>query len=756
MKPPPEMYHRGSCSFWKEKILCGMLLTLFLGYLSPEPCASAEVQQQQKRVLILHSFESEVGLFSDFDESLRRTLKAGQTGHIKFYTEFLDLVRFASLRHEKDLQTYLHTKYSPEKIDLIIPVSLPAINFTVKYDKNLFPGTPVVFCTFGRHWVVHGPLPPNVTGVVETTTIDKTVAAALKLQPNTRRVVIVGGTLPYERDWVKEIQNHLREYEGKLEFTYLTDLPMGELLRRLGNLPQHTIVLYLMMWRDGAGEYFLPKEALSRIAQSAKAPIYGVFESFLGSGLVGGDLVPFKTAGKTTAEVGLQVLRGEKPSDIPVLSENNARYIFDWRQLQRWHISEGRLPAGSLVLFKKPSFWDRHRRLVIEVIVLIAAETIVIVLMLIQRRKRKRAEISLRNSEARYLAFVANSSEGIARFEPDQPMPVSFSKDEQVHYLLQHSYLAECNDAFARMYGVEKSGDFIGTRLSDLLLPSEPQSREFLQAFVRSGYKLLDLETQERDPQGDVHWFENRWTGILEDGCLTRTWIVQRDVTDRKRVERNLRKLGVRMLMVQEEERRRVARELHDDFSQRLALLAIDLEQLAQRPPATKQDLDLRIRAMWSQTQELTSDIHRLSHQLHPSKLEDLGLVMAVRGYCHEISKQGKLTVEFSDDNVPQSLPREVALCLYRIVQEALRNVIKHSGSKTAVVELKGGSKEVQLEVSDSGKGFDLEAGAAGEGLGLASMRERVRNLGGELSICSRPSQGTRVVVRIPFTPMES
>lgn len=755
MKPPPEKRHSGCWSFRKEKILYGTLLALFVGFLLPEPCAFSEDQQQQRRVLILYSFENEVGLFSGFDESLRATLKAGRTGHIKFYTEFLDLVRFTSPRHEDNLQTYLRAKYSTEKIDLVIPVSLPAINFTLRHGKKLFPGTPVVFCTVDRHWIGHLPLPPNVTGVVETTKVNKTLAAALQLQPDTRRVVVVGGTLPYERDWMKEIQNDLREYAGKLEFTYLTDLSMGELLRRLANLPEHTIVLYLMMWQDGAGEYFLPREALLQIAQSANAPIYGVFEKFLGSGLVGGDLVPFKTAGKAAAEMGLQVLGGGNPADIPVLSEDNAHYMFDWRQLRRWHISEGRLPAGSLVLFKRPSFWDRHKRLVIEVILLIAAETIVIVLLLIQRRKRKRAEVDLRNSEARYFAFVTNSSEGIARFEPDQPMPVSLSKDEQVNYLLQHSYLAECNDAYARMYGIAKSQNFIGARLSDLLLPSEPQSREFLQAFVRSGYKLLDHETQERDPQGGVHWFENRATGILEDGCLARTWIVQRDVTDRKSVERNLRRLGVRILMVQEEERRRVARELHDDFSQRLALLAIDLEQLAQRPPATRQDWDARIRAMWSQTQELTSDIHRLSHQLHPSKLEDLGLVLAVRSYCHELTKQGKLAVEFSDANVPRSLPNEVALCLYRIVQEALRNVVKHSDSKTAVVELKAEAQEIQLEVSDSGKGFDLEAAKAGEGLGLASMRERVRSLGGEFSIWSRPSHGTRVEVRIPFASTE-
>lgn len=756
MKISPEGHRGRCCRVRAAGMLCSMLLALLLGSVSPEPLAANHEQPHQKHVLILYSFENEVGLFSAFDQSLRATLKAGGVGPVSFYTEYLDLVRFNSPQQERELQAYLRSKYSAEKINLVIVVSLPAINFVLRHGNQLFHATPIVFCTVDQRRSVRIPLPANVTGFVETTKIDKTLTAALQLQPDTRHVVVVGGTLPYEHDWMEDLQNNLRQYEEKIEITYLTDLPMNLLLKRLSSLPEHTIILYTVMWQDGAGEKFLPGEVLRHITQAANAPVYGIFGKFLGSGLVGGDLVNLGKAGTTAAEMGLEVLRGEKPADMPVLVRDHAHYVFDWRQLQRWHISKTRLPAGSNILFMQPSFWQRHRRLVIELTLLIAAETFVIVLLLVQRRKRKLAEVGLRKSEARYFVFVANSFEGIARFEQDQPMPVSLPMDEQVHYLLQHSYLAECNDAFARMHGIETHRDSSGVKLTDLFLPSKPQSLEFLQAFVRSGYRLFNHVVQEWDPQGEVHWFENRATGIIENGCLVRAWIVQRDVTDRKRVERDLRKLGARMLTVQEEERRRVARELHDDFSQRLALLAIDLERLTQRPPATKQDWDSRIRSMWSQTQELTSDVHRLSHQLHPSKLEELGLVTTVRSYCRELSKQTKLKVEFSDANIPRSLPGETALCLYRIVQEALRNVIKHSGSRTAFVELRGGSNDVCLEVSDTGKGFDLEASRRSDGLGLASMRERVKSLGGELSICSQPSQGTRVAVRIPLTPMES
>ena len=399
--------------FGKLNILCGILFALYLGFLSPKSTAFAEGQQQQKRVLILYSFENDVGLYSDFDDSLRATLKAGEMGPIKFHTEFLDLARFPGPQHDKELQNMQREVYSGEKINLIIPASLPAINFILSHGGKLFPGVPAVFCAVDRRWIARLPLPLNTTGVVGITKINKTLAAAMQLQSDTRRVVVVGGTLPYERDWMREIQSDLRENEGHLEFTYLTDLPMDELLRRLANLVEHTIDLYMMMWRDGAGEDFFPKEALLRMVQDSNAPIYGFFDSFLGSGMVGGDLIPFKTAGAMAAQIGLQVLEGEKPVDIPILSEDNARNTFDWRQFRRWRISEKRLPPGGVVLFKESSTWELYKWRIIIVVLLIAVETMLITLLLIQSRKRTRAEQALHSSETRYRDLVESSHDWV-------------------------------------------------------------------------------------------------------------------------------------------------------------------------------------------------------------------------------------------------------------------------------------------------------------------------------------------------------
>jgi PAS domain S-box-containing protein len=261
---------------------------------------------------------------------------------------------------------------------------------------------------------------------------------------------------------------------------------------------------------------------------------------------------------------------------------------------------------------------------------------------------------------------------------------------------------------------------------------------------VRYETKHGSAELGERDPFASYIPIQGA-LGVDGAACVVQ------DITELKQAETALREIGLRILMAQEEERRRVARELHDDFSQRLALLAIDLEELAQEMPATKQDWTGRLKSMWAHTQELTTDIHRLSRQLHPSKLEDLGLVMAVRSYCREISQQTKLKIDFVHRDVPQALPPAISLCLYRIVQETLRNVVKHSGSKDAVVGLSGGPDDIQLSITDSGAGFDVDAFNGNEGIGLVSMRERARYVGGELSIQRRPSGGTRVEARIPL-----
>jgi signal transduction histidine kinase len=231
----------------------------------------------------------------------------------------------------------------------------------------------------------------------------------------------------------------------------------------------------------------------------------------------------------------------------------------------------------------------------------------------------------------------------------------------------------------------------------------------------------------------------------------------------RKRAQRvlrssqsELRGLTGRLLQAQETERRRIAGELHDDLNQGLALLAVELDLLAQSPLGRGAPIEAQLRRLSSRVKQMSTAVHDLSHQLHPAKLEQLGLVAALRGLCGELGPAHGLGIDFAAEGVPTSIPGDTALCLYRIAQEALGNVIKHSGARHARVELRGGPDAVTLRVSDDGSGFDSGSAAGKGGLGLISMRERLRLVGGEISLESRSSGGTRVEVRTPLGAVDA
>ncbi len=262
----------------------------------------------------------------------------------------------------------------------------------------------------------------------------------------------------------------------------------------------------------------------------------------------------------------------------------------------------------------------------------------------------------------------------------------------------------------------------------------------------------LDLEAKRLD--GSRLWLTSRGEAVVDPGghpiYLRGT---TQDITDRKLAEDALMAMSGRLITAQEEERTRIARELHDDLSQRMAILQIGLEQFKQGMPDISCNALQQLNALAETAREVSSDIHSLSYQLHPSRLELLGLVASLKGFCREFSSQHNINVQFLHDNISGQIPKDVTLCLYRITQEALQNVVKHSQSMEAEVELSGHSAEIELCISDSGRGFDVESAKRAAGLGLVSMRERLRLVGGHLSIESAPSQGTRIRVRVPHVP---
>ncbi|HEU4500842.1 MAG TPA: PAS domain-containing protein [Nitrospira sp.] len=255
------------------------------------------------------------------------------------------------------------------------------------------------------------------------------------------------------------------------------------------------------------------------------------------------------------------------------------------------------------------------------------------------------------------------------------------------------------------------------------------------------------LDYRMRAADGREVWFHD-CVHAINVGARKELIGVMVDITDRKSAEACLTEMTGRLIRAQEEERSRIARELHDDFNQRLALLAIGLQRLG-HTFESETGVAAQVSDLYHMTQEIASDVHRLSHQLHPAKLQHLGLVPAIKGLCRELSEQYGAEIDFVHRNVPNPIAQESALCIFRVAQEALSNTVKHSGVKQGKLELFSNRGILHLCVSDSGTGFDPEAISAKGRLGLTSMQERVRAAGGTISVESRPSTGTRISVHL-------
>lgn len=222
------------------------------------------------------------------------------------------------------------------------------------------------------------------------------------------------------------------------------------------------------------------------------------------------------------------------------------------------------------------------------------------------------------------------------------------------------------------------------------------------------------------------------------------------DITDRKLSQEALQELSGRLITAQEEERTRIARELHDDFTQRLALQGIGLTQVWKKMADSEIEGRAKIQDLIKENREILSDMHVLSHQLHSSRLEHVGLAPALMGLCEEMSSKHSVQVEFAECGDLSEIPKQVALCLFRITQEGLGNVVKHSQSKVARVELSGSISEIRLRIVDYGLGFDPTLQSSQMGIGLIGMRERLRLVGGALSVRSAPSRGAEIVAHVP------
>jgi PAS domain S-box-containing protein len=344
----------------------------------------------------------------------------------------------------------------------------------------------------------------------------------------------------------------------------------------------------------------------------------------------------------------------------------------------------------------------------------------------------KRAESALRESEERF-RLLAN----------DAPVMIWMAGTDKLCNYFNRTWL----EFTGRPLEMELGNGWVeGVHAEDF----DRCLQSYVQAFDRRKPFIMEYRLRRHD--GDYRWVLD--TGVprfTTDGTFAGYIGSCIDVTDHKLAEEALSGLSRKLMEAHEEERTWIARELHDDVGQRMALLTIELERLGQVPPSAAAEMRSRVQELCKRVMDLGKDISAISHRLHSSKLEYLGITAAAAGFCKELAGQHKVEIDLSSEGIPEGLPYEIALCLFRVLQEALHNAVKYAEVRHFTVALRGTGDAVELEVIDTGIGFDPEAAMRSHGLGLISMQERLSLVKGEIAIESKSGGGTRVRARVPF-----
>ena len=368
--------------------------------------------KEEKRVLVLFPHQSDLPAYPMVEKGIKSSLAAGTEFHIEYFIEYMDLYRNPDQDSYRFLLDLYHHKFSRKKIDLIIAHGTPSLNLVAVHGKDLFPHTPVVFSAIPRTQLKSIQLSSMMTGVLADIDYAGLLNTALEIQPQTRHVAVVNGDSVTDRLLEKEFREALAPAAKRLDFIYLTRLPMGEILEKVKTLPEHSVILYYLITQDGAGQGFPPWEAAALVTGAADAPVYGCLDSYFGHGVVGGRMFSMEMTGVKAGEMALRILRGAKPSDIPMTSQGTIIDQFDWRQFKRFNIRENRLPPNSIVRFKSYSFWELYRGYIIAAVLLLLCQSGLISFLLRQRAQRRRVQEQLAE-RLRFEAMLAGLS---ARF----------------------------------------------------------------------------------------------------------------------------------------------------------------------------------------------------------------------------------------------------------------------------------------------------------------------------------------------------
>jgi signal transduction histidine kinase len=561
-----------------------------------------------KRILIVHSFGNAAPPFTTASSAFETTLIKEVGEPVDLDEVFLDVARYATLDMEEALVDLISKRQVRWQPDLVVPIGSPAGVFVAQYRDRLFSKTtPIVYTGMDPRRLPAGALQQNATFTGSSYDLPGAVEDILKLAPATTNIVVVIGASPLEQFWTEVLRREYQPFTNRVGFTWFNDLSFDQMLERSARLPPHSFMLLILLMQDAAGVTHNEDDALRRLHDVANAPMNGLFNSQFGMGIVGGRLYSDELEGVGAARVAIRVLHGEPATNFAPRILGALGPCYDWRELQRWGISERNLPAGSVIRFRQPTFWQLYMWHIVLVVVVVCT----------------------------------------------------------VLGALHYAQVARLNTA-----------------------------HQAQAAFTRQ------------------------------------------------------------LIVSQESERKRIASDLHDGLGQDLLILKNQVGLLAaaaKYPPEVANHLT----NLSTAASRAIAEVRSISQALRPVALEQVGLTKALDWMIDQMGAASAMRFSKEIENIDGLIAPDMEINLYRIIQEALTNVIKHASASEAIVELKRGPAEISLSIFDNGRGFNPQDPHSGQNghptLGLVGMAERARLLSGKLEIQSALGKGARLTLSIPL-----
>ncbi len=737
-------------------------LFVLLAWLLVGASSSAADSDNTKRVLVLYSFMygipgNELADANDVvGQGIRSTFEEGTRDRVAFYSERMNVSGpLSEDRYFEQLRDVYTERYARTKIDLIIAVNYRALEFLNKHGEEIWSKTPVVFCgvEVGRREQLKQVTLP-MTGVLQDAKIGKTVETLLEIHPDAEQIVAVVGTSEVATMLAERVRQACRKRFPRVECSVLIGLESATLLDRVANLPPRSVVLAINVRQDGSRNRY-PMNVIPLLSLASNAPVYGIFDVEVGHGVVGGYVNSFENQGVEAAKLGLRILRGETPEDIPLKEHSVHVNLFDWRQLQRWGISEDRLPHGSIVRFKEESIWDRYRWQIIGVAGFCVFQAAIIFLLVVNRVKYRRADLALRESEQQ-LRLITDS------------LPVLIAQvDSRQRYVFG-------NAEYEKWFGV--SGEQLEGRLIREVIGEESyrQARSQIESALSGHQEVFEI-TLPVSGEGPRHLHVNLVPNINGSGDTLGYYVLASDITDLRRAEESLRQRREELARVTRiATMGELAASIAHEVNQPLCAIVSNAETAQRLIDAKPDDIEevcdilKDIVADGNRSTKVVSRIRALIRKETPHrKPQDINQVIqeVLPLVSSDLAKRGvSIQLELAEGLPSVEIgPVELQQVIVNLIVNAAQSMEETPDSSRVVVIQSSADDEdgVMVAVRDDGVGLDekqkelifdafFTTKPGGMGMGLSINRTIVESLAGRLWATGNADRGATFYFSLP------